>query len=95
MPKARELDTATILKSKSFTDCYESLYHEAGDFIIPKNEGAIDDSDVKGEIGELLLEKKNGRTSDDDITVFKSLGLAVEDIFSTEHIYRKLTGKNK
>jgi ornithine cyclodeaminase/alanine dehydrogenase-like protein (mu-crystallin family) len=90
---ARELDTVTILKSKLFTDSYESLYHEAGDFIIPKNEGAIDNSHVKGEIGEILLEKKNGRTGNDDITVFKSLGLAVEDIFSVDHIYRKLTGK--
>ncbi len=93
MPKARELDTATILKSKLFTDCYESLYHEAGDFIIPKNEGAIDDRHVKGEIGEILLEKKAGRTGNDDITIFKSLGLAVEDIFSADYIYRKLIEK--
>jgi ornithine cyclodeaminase len=89
-PVARELDTATILKCKLFTDCYESLFKEAGDFIIPKNEGAIDDTHVKGEIGELLLEKKEGRIKDDDITVFKSLGLAVEDIFSVNHIYQKL-----
>ncbi len=89
-PVARELDTATILKSKLFTDCYESLLKEAGDFIIPKTEGAIDDSHVKGEIGEILLGKKEGRTSNDDITVFKSLGLAVEDIFAVNHIYRKI-----
>ncbi len=89
-PVARELDTATILKCKLFTDCYESIFKEAGDFIIPKNEGAIDDSHVKGEIGELLLGKKEGRTNDDDITVFKSLGLAVEDIFSVNYIYQKL-----
>ena len=89
-PVARELDTVAILKSKLFTDCYESLFKEAGDFIIPKNEGAIDDSHVKGEIGELLLGKKEGRTNDDDITVFKSLGLAVEDIFSVNYIYQKL-----
>lgn len=89
-PVARELDTVAILKSKLFTDCYESLFKEAGDFIIPKNEGAIDDSHVKGEIGELLLGKKEGRTNDNDITVFKSLGLAVEDIFSVNYIYQKL-----
>ena len=89
-PVARELDTSIILKSKLYTDCYESLFKEAGDFIIPKNEGAIDDSHVKGEIGELLLGKKEGRTNDNDITVFKSLGLAVEDIFSVNYIYQKL-----
>jgi alanine dehydrogenase len=94
-PVARELDTATILKSKLFTDCYESLFNEAGDFIIPKNEGVIDDSYVKGEIGEILLEKKTGRTSNEEITIFKSLGLAVEDIFAVNHIYRKLIEKNE
>jgi ornithine cyclodeaminase len=94
MPRARELDTATILKSRLFTDCYESIFNEAGDFIIPKNEGAIDDSHVKGEIGEILLGKKDGRCSVDDITVFKSLGLAAEDIFAVNHIYRKICKEN-
>jgi alanine dehydrogenase len=93
-PHARELDTATIVKSKLFTDRYESLFNEGGDFIIPKNEGAIGDSHVRGEIGEILLGKKDGRTGNDDITVFKSLGLAVEDIFSVNHIYRKISKTN-
>jgi ornithine cyclodeaminase len=82
------------VKSKLFTDRYESLFNEAGDFIIPKNEGAVDDDHVKGEIGEILSGKKEGRTSHDDITVFKSLGLAVEDIFSVNHIYRKISKTN-
>jgi ornithine cyclodeaminase len=93
MPRARELDTVAILKSKLFTDCYESLFNEAGDFIIPKKEGVIDDSHVKGEIGEILLGQKDGRTRNDDITVFKSLGLAVEDIFAVDHIYKKISKK--
>ena len=94
IPRARELDTATVFKSKLFTDCYESIFNEAGDFIIPKNEGAINDSHVKGEIGEILLGKKDGRNSVDDITVFKSLGLAAEDIFAVNHIYRKISKKD-
>jgi alanine dehydrogenase len=89
-PKSRELDSQTILKSKLFTDRYESILNESGDFIIPKNEGLIDDQHIKGEIGELLLGKKAGRINDNEITVFKSLGLAIEDIFATNHIYRKL-----
>jgi alanine dehydrogenase len=93
-PKAREVDSATICKSQLYTDCYESLYHEAGDFIIPKNEGVIDDNHVQGEIGEILLGKKRGRRNDDDITVFKSLGLAIEDIFSVNYIYRKMIKKD-
>jgi ornithine cyclodeaminase len=49
-PGTRELDTAAILRSQLFTDCYESLFNEAGDFLIPRNEGVITDSYVKGEI---------------------------------------------
>ena len=89
-PHARELDTAAILRSNLFTDCYESLLNEAGDFLIPKKEGKITDSDVKGEIGEVLIGTKNGRAHAADITIFKSLGIAVEDIYSAWHIYEKI-----
>src|SRR5258705_4613205 len=89
-PVARELDTAAIVKSKLFTDCYESLFNEAGDFLIPKKEGAIRDDHVKAEIGEVLSGTKKGREHDDEITVFKSLGIAAEDIFSAYHIYEKI-----
>ena len=89
-PVARELDTATIVKSKLFTDRYESLLNEAGDFLIPKKEKAITEEHVKGELGEVLLNTKKGRENDDEITVFKSLGIAAEDIFSAYHIYEKI-----
>jgi len=90
---SRELDTATIVKSKLFTDRYESLFNEAGDFLIPKKEGAVTDEHVKGEIGEVLSGTKKGRENDKEITVFKSLGIAAEDIFSAYHIYEKLNSK--
>jgi len=90
---SRELDTATIVKSKLFTDRYESLFNEAGDFLIPKKEGAVTDEHVKGEIGEVLSGTKKGRENDEEITVFKSLGIAAEDIFSAYHIYEKLNSK--
>jgi len=87
---ARELNTAAIVKSKLFTDCYESLFNEAGDFLIPKKEGAVTDEHVKGEIGEVLSGTKKGRENEEEITVFKSLGIAAEDIFSAYHIYQKI-----
>jgi alanine dehydrogenase len=87
---ARELDTVTVVRSRLFTDCYDSLFNEAGDFLIPKKEGAVTENQVKGEVGEVLLGKKKGRESDDDITIFKSLGIAAEDIFSAWHIYQKI-----
>jgi ornithine cyclodeaminase len=89
-PAARELDTATIVRSKLFTDRYESLFNEAGDFLIPKKENAVTDEHVKGELGEVLLNTKKGRENDDEITLFKSLGIAAEDIFSAYHIYNKI-----
>ena len=89
-PFARELNTAAIVKSKLFTDCYESLFNEAGDFLIPKKEGAVADDHAKAEIGEVLLGTKKGREHDEEITIFKSLGIAAEDIFSAFHIYEKI-----
>ena len=94
-PFARELDTAAIIKSKLFADCYESLFNEAGDFLIPKKEGAVTDDHVKAEIGEVLSGSKKGRESNAEITVFKSLGIAAEDIFSAYHIYRKINNVNR
>jgi ornithine cyclodeaminase len=89
-PGSRELDTAAVAKSKLFTDCYESLFNEAGDFLLAKKEGAVTDNHVKGELGEVLTGTKKGRESDDEITIFKSLGIAVEDIFACWHIYKKI-----
>lgn len=91
---ARELDTEVILKSKLFTDCYESLFNEAGDFLVPEKEGALPDAHVKAEIGEVLTGVKKGREKEDEITLFKSLGIAAEDIFSAWHIYKKLVTDN-
>jgi len=89
-PVTRELDTVAMKRSKLFTDCYESLFNEAGDFLIPKNEGDLAENDVHGEIGEVLEGLKRGRQDDKEITIFKSLGIAAEDIFSAWHIYKKL-----
>ena len=87
---ARELDTAAMIRSKLFADCYESLFNEAGDFLIPKKEGAVDDEHVKAEIGEVLWGTKKGRENEEEVTIFKSLGIAAEDIFSAYHIYQKI-----
>lgn len=89
-PAARELDTSAVLRSKLFTDCYESLFNEAGDFLTPQKEGLIAAGDVKGELGQVLIGAKKGRENKEDITLFKSLGIAAEDLFSAWHIYQKI-----
>jgi ornithine cyclodeaminase/alanine dehydrogenase-like protein (mu-crystallin family) len=89
VPFARELDTEAVVKSRLFVDRRESTMNEAGDFLIPKKEGAIRDDHIQGEIGEILLGKVKGRKLQEDITLFKSLGLAIEDLASAHHIYKK------
>ena len=89
VPFAREVDTATVVRSRLYADRRESLTNEAGDFLIPKKEGAIDDSHIVGEIGEIVIGRVPGRRSPDEITLFKSLGLAVEDVASAKHIYEE------
>jgi len=85
----RELDTAAVVRSRLFVDRRESTINEAGDFIFPKKEGAIGDDHIQGEIGQVLLGQVPGRASADEITLFKSLGLAVEDLAAAQHIYAK------
>ena len=92
---ARELDTAAVVKSKLFVDRKESTLNEAGDFLFPKNEGAIDEGHIRAEIGDILLDKISGRESSDEITLFKSLGLAAEDVASAHYIYQKLLQQNE
>jgi ornithine cyclodeaminase len=89
VPFARELDTAAVLRSRLYVDRRESALNEAGDFLIPKKEGAIGDDHILGEIGEILAGRLQGRQSPDEVTLFKSLGLAVEDVASARHIYQK------
>ena len=89
VPFTRELDTTAVVRSKMFVDRRESTVNEAGDFLFPKREGAISDDHILGEIGELLLGKIQGREAPDEITLFKSLGLAVEDLAAAHYVYRK------
>jgi ornithine cyclodeaminase/alanine dehydrogenase-like protein (mu-crystallin family) len=88
-PTGRELDTEAIIRARLFADRRESILNEAGDFLIPKSEGAVGDEHVAGELGEVLLGKVGGRTSPEQITVFESLGLAIEDLAAVKHIYRR------
>ena len=95
VPFTRELDTQAVVKSRLFVDRRESTLNEAGDFLMPKKEGALGDEHILGEIGELLLDKVKGRQSPQDITLFKSLGIAVEDVASAYHIYKQANKKGR
>lgn len=88
-PTTREIDSATMAAARLFVDRRESALNEAGDYLIAVSEGAISESHIEAEIGELLTGAKTGRRSADEITLFKSLGLAVEDLVCAEYLFRK------
>lgn len=82
----RELDLGTVAASAFFCDSRESLRNEAGEYQLALSQGAIRGEDhVRGELGEVLVGSAPGRRSDEELTVFRSLGLAVEDLAAAEH----------
>lgn len=85
----RELDTTTIVRSRLFVDGRTAAQTEAGDVVIPVAEGAITYAHVVGEIGGVLLGQAPGRTSPADITVFKSVGMAVQDAVTAPLVYNR------
>lgn len=88
-PTTRELDTGAVRRSRFFTDCRESCLKEAGDFLIPLGEGAFAASHLLGEIGDVFLGRVPGRVSPSNITVYESLGIAVEDLAAAHAIHRR------
>ncbi len=91
---ARELDSTAVKIARLFVDRRESTLNEAGDFLLARKEGIVDDSHIAGEIGELIIGQTDGRRTSDEITLFKSLGLGIEDLAAANHIYRKAIGSN-
>lgn len=88
-PKAREIDTATMVAASLFVDRRESALNEAGDYLIAAQEGAIGLDHIRAELGEVLIGAATGRSGRDEITLFKSLGLAIEDLAAASYLYQK------
>lgn len=94
IPSTRELDTATMAAGALFVDRRESTVNEAGDYLFPLREGAIDESHIRAELGDVLIGAADGRRSREELTVFKSLGLAVEDLAAAEHVLARAEAEN-
>ncbi len=86
---AREVDAATMAASSLFVDRRESTLNESGDYLFALREGAIGPDHIQAEIGEVLIGAKAGRMRLDEITLFKSLGLAIEDLAAADYVYRQ------
>ncbi|GMV37026.1 MAG: ornithine cyclodeaminase [Fimbriimonadales bacterium] len=85
----RELDSEAVRRAKLYVDHRAAALLEAGDVLIPLGEGAIAPDHIVGEIGEVLLGLAPGRTRADEITVFKSVGLAVQDAMVASLVYQR------
>jgi alanine dehydrogenase len=88
-PKARELDTEAVRRARLFADSRESVLNESGDFLLARVEGAITDDHIVAELGDVLLGRDPGRRSPDEITMFESLGIAVEDVAVGQRLLAK------
>jgi alanine dehydrogenase len=86
-PAMRELDEKTVLKARTIADLASACLAEAGDFIIPMKEGKWNENMIAGDLGAVVTGAIPGRTSHDEITLFKSVGLAVQDISTALAVY--------
>jgi alanine dehydrogenase len=87
-PDARELDTTTVKRSKFVADLKAANLAEAGDILIPIREGAVTEDHIYASLGEIVSGQKPGRENDQEITVFKSCGLAIQDVSTALAVYR-------
>jgi ornithine cyclodeaminase/alanine dehydrogenase-like protein (mu-crystallin family) len=89
IPTTREVDSATMAAASLFVDRRESTINEGGDYLFALRDGAIGPDHIRAEIGEVMIGKHAGRTGSNEITLFKSLGLAIEDLASAAYLFRK------
>jgi ornithine cyclodeaminase/alanine dehydrogenase-like protein (mu-crystallin family) len=88
LPRVRELDTATMAGAALYADSRESVLAESGDYLLAAADGAIGPGHIRAEIGDVLAAGAGGRRDASEITVFESLGLAVEDLAAADLAYR-------
>jgi ornithine cyclodeaminase len=86
VPSARELDGESIARSRLFVDRRESALNESGDLLGAIRDGLVDEGHIVAELGEVVAGAAGGRESADEITLFESLGLAVEDLAAAWHV---------
>jgi thiomorpholine-carboxylate dehydrogenase len=88
-PDQREMDPATVKRARLFVDSRAAALVEAGDIVQAIREGRFGADHIAGELGEVALGRIAARQSPDEITIFKSLGMAVEDVATAELVYRR------
>lgn len=83
-PDMQEVPAETVVRAKVVVDSYSAALEEAGDILQPMRAGLFDESRIHAELGEIILGRKPGRTSHEEITCFKSVGVAVQDAMAAK-----------
>jgi alanine dehydrogenase len=94
LPERQELDLETVANSRLFVDNKQAVLREAGDIINAIKMERIDESHIIGDLSDLVLKKKAGRTNPSDITLFKSVGFALLDVYAANRAYENTRSKN-
>jgi len=89
VPNAREVDSDVVVRSRFFVDYRASTMTQAGEFLKAIEDGLVGEDHIAGEIGEVLLGRVDGRASPDEITVYKSLGVAAQDLAAARYVYEQ------
>lgn len=92
-PDQREIDAATLARAKIVVDSRAAIMSECGDILLAIKEKTITANSVHAEIGEILVGKKPGRTSPDERTLYKSVGIAIQDVAAANLVYKKALTK--
>jgi alanine dehydrogenase len=85
----RELDTSVVRRALVFVDSRESALNEADDILVPVREGHLTADCIRAEMGEVLLGDRPGRMNDDQLTLFKSLGVAAQDVAAAHRLQQR------
>jgi alanine dehydrogenase len=93
-PDLREIDGVTLARAKIVVDSREAIMAECGDILLAMKEGSVTENAIHGEIGEVLAGKKPGRSSAGEITLYKSVGIAIQDVATAQLVYRKALEQN-
>jgi ornithine cyclodeaminase/alanine dehydrogenase-like protein (mu-crystallin family) len=88
-PTVQEIPEKTVLRSLLIVDYRESALQEAGDLLIPIKKGSMLETHIHAELGEIIAGKVMGRTSDKDVTLFKSVGIAVQDLAAATRVFEQ------
>jgi ornithine cyclodeaminase/alanine dehydrogenase-like protein (mu-crystallin family) len=94
-PNQREMDPALVARARLVVDSRAAALKESGDVVQGILEGRFGESHIAAELGQVVADPKLGRGNESEITIFKSLGMAVEDVAAADLAYQRATGLNR